>query len=168
MNCPVTIHSLLAAIHWFKRPHPHGDPFLRCHTPLFVLRVWRAPTSLTADVSGAYPPLSFLFPFPALPLSSWCVSLLACSFCFSPCPPLSFSCLLCRCPLLLSCYSPWFSCLCLSLPLPTDKWSPREHDAMGGRQLETTSWSPAGFNARSKWVYRWWYQSGPRASTPWI
>ena len=76
MNCPVTIHSLLAAIHWFKRPHPHCDPFLRCHTPLFCFkslegshvsdrrRVRGVPSSLFS-LSFSCPPPLLLVCFPA-------------------------------------------------------------------------------------------------------
>ena len=137
--------------------HPYGSPFLRCHPSppplplLFFFCGWRAPTSLTADVSGAYPPLSVLSPLSSLPpccsFAVWicCASILV--------PPYS-SLAACAGALCSSIDSPSFPCLCLLLSLHTDKGSPREHDAMGGRQLEIASWSPAGFNAGSKCVYR--------------
>ena len=57
--------------------------------PLFNLSVcfrgWRAPTPLTADVSGAYPPLSVLFPPSPPPL---CFSLAVLFFCVSLLAPL--------------------------------------------------------------------------------
>ena len=83
MTCPAHIHPLLAAIHWFKRRHPHGDPFLRCHPPppLFNYRF----VSESGGLPRLWPqtcqgrtllslPLSPLFPL------FFCSLLLSCSF----------------------------------------------------------------------------------------
>jgi hypothetical protein len=154
MTCPVHIHPLLAAIHWFKRPHPHGDPSLRCHPPppLFNFgwfrRVEGSHASGRRRVRGVP---SSLWPFS--PLSPLCFGSLLLSRSFVILALLPLFLLVLPLPVLLAlqltlCGFPACASRCPYLPTYQQR-SPREHDAMGGRQLETESWSPAGFNAGS-------------------